>query len=168
MSSDYQWPPVVHHGFTKVGIASSLNWLWCSWRDGVMRVNLSSGHQLTIKATAVLGLMQVHLTVPKTKLKAAMAGPQETFREVLHLHFSPLFSHCVKIKLKGVAKMEKSKDSGSIHDSAKGNHRVGVRKKWRHNIGNLKYQKLSIKVWGNISGMNFTNLWLLHMYCMTT
>ena len=66
---------------------------------------------------------------PQTKLKAAMAGPQETFREVLHLHFSPLFSHCVKIKLKGVAKMEKSKDSGSIHDSAKGNHRVGVRKK---------------------------------------
>jgi len=39
-----------------------------------------------------------------------------------------LFSHWIKIKLKRVAKMEKSKDSGSIHDSAKGNHIVGIRK----------------------------------------
>ena len=93
-----------------------------------MRVNLSSGHQLTIKATAVLGLMQVHLTVPKTKLKAAMAGPQETFQDALHFCLSPLFSHCGKFKLKQIAKMENQKDCGRIHNSAKGNHRMGIRK----------------------------------------
>ena len=74
-----------------------------------MRVNLSSGHQFTIKATAVLGLMWVHLTVPKTKLKAAVAGPQETFQEVLPFCLSPLFSHYVKFKLKGLQKWRRVK-----------------------------------------------------------
>ena len=57
----------------------------------------------------VLGLMWGHLTIPKTNLKAAMAGAQETFPEVLHFCLSPLFSHWVKIKVKRIAKMEKSK-----------------------------------------------------------
>ena len=108
MSSDYQWPPVVHHGFTKVGIATSLNWLWHSWRDGTLRGNLSSGRQVTIRPLLVLGLIWVHLTVTQTKLKAAMAGPQETFQEVFQFCF-PLFIHCVKINLKALQKWRRVK-----------------------------------------------------------
>ena len=78
LSLYYACPQIIsdHLWFTmasQVGIEVSLNWLWCSWRD---ESNLSSGRQLTIKATAVLGLMQVHLTVPKQSWRLQWLVPK--------------------------------------------------------------------------------------------
>ena len=93
-----------------------------------MRGNLSSGHQVTIKATAGTGSDVGTFYSPPNKPEGCNGwSPRELLRSVALL-LSHLFSHWIKIKLKRVAKMEKSKDSGSIHDSAKGNHIVGIRK----------------------------------------
>ena len=78
LSLYYACPQIIsdHLWFTmasQVGIAASLNWLWCSWRD---ESNLSSGCQLTIKAAAVLGLMLVHLTVPKQSWRLQWLVPK--------------------------------------------------------------------------------------------
>ena len=168
MSSDYQWPPVVSHGFTQVGIAASLSWLSCSWRDGTVRVNLSSWHQDTIKATAGPGPDVETPHSPQDKPEGCNGWSPRDFPMSLALLFVSLVQSLGKNQARKGYKMEKSKHSENIHDSATGNHIVEIRKKWRHTLEYPKYQKLSIKVWGNISGMNFTNLWLSLMYFVTT
>ena len=73
-------------------------------------VSLSAGHPAAMEATAGAGLLRVRLAAPETRLGAALAASQDLTRRAALLLFS-LFSHSVKIQLKTIAKMEKSKDS---------------------------------------------------------
>lgn len=100
----------------KVGIEASLNWLWCSWRDETVRVTCHLGVSSPSKPLVHWAWCRTPHS-PQTKLKAAMAGPQETFQDALPFCLSRLFSHCGKFKLKQIAKMQKRKDIGRIHNS---------------------------------------------------
>ena len=101
----------------------------------------SGHHQATAGTRPDVGTPHSH----SNKAEGCNGWPPRDLPRSLALLFSLVYSLC-KNQAKSIAKMEKIKDSGSIHDSAKGNHIVGIRKKWRHNLENLKYQKLSIKV----------------------
>ena len=74
------------------------------------RVSPSAGCPAAMEATAGAGLLRVSLAAPETRLGAALAASQDLTRRAALLFFS-LFSHSVKIQLKTIAEMEKSKDS---------------------------------------------------------